>query len=137
MGDGGGLMPGGVSIGMGSEVAGSATSSNPRPSPGKKVTRIEEPPISMRHRTTTYQEARSTAKRLGASGYMECSSLTLVNVVKVFDEAVRIAGTCALYLHPSNRLFLTDFCSTTVERRQASASSLHRRRGKDEECVVM
>ncbi|KIM26493.1 hypothetical protein M408DRAFT_330627 [Serendipita vermifera MAFF 305830] len=111
---GGGLQ---VGIGMGGEGGGSTTSSNPRPSPAKKVTRIEEPPASMRHRTTTYQEARSTARRLGASGYMECSSLTLVNVVKVFDEAVRIA----------------------VERRQASASSLHghRRRGRNEECVAM
>ena len=85
-----------VSLAVGSEGAGSATSSNPRPSPGKKVTRIEEPPLAMRHRTTTYQEARGTARMLGASGYMECSSLTLVNVVKVFDEAVRIAGTHSL-----------------------------------------
>jgi hypothetical protein len=83
----------GRSLMPGVDGAGSATSSNPRPSPVKKVTRIEEPLLSMRHRTTSYQEARGVARRLGASGYMECSSLTLVNVVKVFDEAVRIAGT--------------------------------------------
>lgn len=68
----------------------------------RRTTRIEEPPIARRPRTTTYQEARSAARRLGASGYMECSALTLVNVVKVFDEAVRIAGmtlmTIILYL---------------------------------------
>ncbi|CAG8764075.1 15730_t:CDS:2, partial [Acaulospora colombiana] len=71
---------------------GTTTSSSSKASPIKRVTRIEEPPLEARHHahrnlTTSYQEARAVAKRLGASGYMECSALTLVNVVKVFDEA--------------------------------------------------
>ncbi|PVF93143.1 hypothetical protein CPB86DRAFT_790421 [Serendipita vermifera] len=98
------------------------TSFSSKASPVKRVTRIEEPPPEARHHpyrnsTTSYQEARAVARRLGASGYMECSALTLVNVVKVFDEAVRIA----------------------VERRTASASSLHgyRKRGKrNEDCII-
>lgn len=61
-------------------------------SPSTKLTRIQEPPPMHRYRTTSYQEARRLARRLGASGYMECSALTLVNVVNVFEEAVRVAG---------------------------------------------
>ncbi|KAG9052614.1 hypothetical protein FS842_009580 [Serendipita sp. 407] len=97
---------------------------------GTKMTRIEEPPLSERRRRTTgaasdgdneevelrmrsqttYVEARRLAKQIGASGYMECSALTLVNVVKVFDEAVRIAGEC-FPLHllcPSSPVFASE-----------------------------
>jgi len=32
------------------------------------------------------------AREIGASAYIECSALTLVNVVAVFEEAVKVAG---------------------------------------------
>jgi hypothetical protein len=111
---------------------GAAGASSPSTSPTRRITRIEEPHIAPRHRTTTYQEARSVARQLGASGYMECSAMTLVNVVKVFDEAVRVAGTNLLH-HSSHAH------SVTVERRNAPASSLHargRRGSRNEECVI-
>lgn len=142
----------------GSSSAGGSTGSAGLGNPGGervRRTRIEEPPLSQRHRgsvvgsmhshggsgsnvqlshhatltegaggrqwsqTMSYDEAKSLARRIGASGYIECSALTLVNVVQVFDEVVRIA----------------------VERRTASASSLHRLRGRGrakrgEECVA-
>lgn len=142
----------------GSSSAGGSTGSAGLGNPGGervRRTRIEEPPLSQRHRgsvvgsmhshggsgsnvqlshhatltegaggrqwsqTMSYDEAKSLARRIGASGYIECSALTLVNVVQVFDEVVRIA----------------------VERRTASASSLHRLRGRGrakrgEDCVA-
>jgi hypothetical protein len=115
---------------MGSQ---SAEAGSPSTSPTRRMTRIEEPHIAPRHRTTTYQEARSVARRLGASGYMECSAMTLVNVVKVFDEAVRIAGMNLF--HRSSHAH-----SVTVERRNAPASSLHgrgRRGARNEDCIII
>ncbi|CCA75343.1 hypothetical protein PIIN_09327 [Serendipita indica DSM 11827] len=115
----------------GSSSAGGSTGSAGLGNPGGervRRTRIEEPPLSQRHRgsvvgsmhshggsgsnvqlshhatltegaggrqwsqTMSYDEAKSLARRIGASGYIECSALTLVNVVQVFDEVVRIAG---------------------------------------------
>ncbi|KAG8831555.1 hypothetical protein FRC17_002968 [Serendipita sp. 399] len=103
---------------------------------GARVTRIAEPPMSERKRrttagsdvggdddgvrtpmaqTTSYDEAKRVARQIGASGYMECSALTLVNVVKVFDEAVRIA----------------------VDHRMAPSSRIHGGSKRDDDCIIV
>ena len=48
--------------------------------------------ISKRNAPISYSEARALAHEIGASAYIECSALTLVNVVTVFEEAVKVAG---------------------------------------------
>lgn len=46
---------------------------------------------------TSYYEALKMAQALGAAGYIECSARTLVNVVPVFEEAVRVAGAIQIF----------------------------------------
>ncbi|KAG8824200.1 Rho- BTB domain-containing protein 2 [Serendipita sp. 399] len=108
---------------------------------GTRVTRIAEPPMSERRRrttagsdvggdddgvrtpmaqTTSYDEAKRLAREIGASGYMECSALTLVNVVKVFDEAVRIADLSKLQ-----------------RRLTAPSSRIHGGSKRDDDCVIV
>ena len=50
------------------------------------------PRRSKRNSPISYSEAHALAHEIGASAYLECSALTLVNVVAVFEEAVKVAG---------------------------------------------
>ena len=54
--------------------------------------RRRTPRRSKRNAPISYSEARALAHEIGASAYIECSALTLVNVVAVFEEAVKVAG---------------------------------------------
>ncbi len=50
------------------------------------------PRRSKRNSPISYSEAHALAHEIGASAYIECSALTLVNVVAVFEEVVKVAG---------------------------------------------
>lgn len=50
------------------------------------------PRTSKRNSPISYSEAHALAHEIGASAYVECSALTLVNVGAVFEEAVKVAG---------------------------------------------
>ena len=54
------------------------------------------PRKSKRNSPISYSEAHALAHEIGASAYIECSALTLVNVVAVFEEAVKVAGESIL-----------------------------------------
>jgi hypothetical protein len=54
--------------------------------------RSRTPRRSKRSLSISYSEAHALAREIGASAYIECSALTLVNVVAVFEEVVKVAG---------------------------------------------
>ena len=54
--------------------------------------RNSTPQRSKRNLPISYDEANTLAREIGASAYIECSALTLVNVVAIFEEAVKVAG---------------------------------------------
>ena len=58
--------------------------------------RSRTPRRSKRNSPISYSEAHALAHEIGASAYIECSALTLVNVVAVFEEAVKVAGESIL-----------------------------------------
>ena len=64
----------------------------PGASPCQERGRSRVPQTSKRNSPVSYNEANALAHEIGASAYIECSALTLVNVVAVFEEAVKIAG---------------------------------------------
>lgn len=64
----------------------------PGASPRLDEGRYRIPQTLKRNSPVSYGEANALAHEIGASAYIECSALTLVNVVAVFEEAVKIAG---------------------------------------------
>ena len=54
--------------------------------------RSRTPRRSKRNSPIGYSEGHALAHEIGASAYIECSALTLINVVAVFEEAVKVAG---------------------------------------------
>lgn len=58
----------------------------------RRRSRSRAPRTSKRNSPISYSEGHALAHEIGASAYIECSSLTLVNVVAVFEEAVKVAG---------------------------------------------
>jgi hypothetical protein len=57
------------------------------------------PRTTKRNTPINYGEGHALAHQLGASAYIECSALTLVNVVAVFEEAVKVAGESSTAHH--------------------------------------
>ena len=86
-------------------ASGSRSPGSPEPAPGASPHqdgdggRDRTPPPSNRNSPISYNEAHAMARQLGASAYIECSALTLVNVVAVFEEAVKVAGKCSTNHH--------------------------------------
>ena len=54
--------------------------------------RSRTPRRSKRNSPIGYSEGHALAHEIGASAYIECSALTLINVMAVFEEAVKVAG---------------------------------------------
>jgi hypothetical protein len=76
--------------------------------------RSRTPRRSKRNSPIGYSEGHALAHEIGASAYIECSALTLINVVAIFEEAVKVAGESSNN-HPYFWIMADTLCSGTKD----------------------